>query len=483
MKSLPKSFLFHSLVYWAGKMFARSISIILLPIITIHIGPSEYGVLSILGIMMDVFMLVLCLQLPSAIYRFWANAKTNEEKSIIMSSSLVVTVCFPLVCLLPFYLWAEPFAYLIDIKHVNLFRLVLFEVQVGLILAIFLTDMRIHDESRLYASIEIFQNLAIGAFTIFFVVYMGWGITGMIIAQTLVFSLITICCAPRFFRRVTTRVDVELMKQMIGFAIPLIPAAVAMAAVHTSDRIFIQQIIDNAAAGIYAIGYKFGMLVSFLITGPFLLIWEPKSFEIAQEEGSAEKYGEIFTLLVVGVSFVAVLLTGMSQEIIFFMVDEEYNAAYKVIPWIAWSYVFFAMAMVVRVGLLVGKKTLLSAWIVFFVFLVNVVGNLVMIPINGVVGAAMSTLLAFVVYFVVNLICSHRYIPIKFELKKILILCVLVFGATLIMGQITVESIMFSTCCKSVVALCLLCSFFLFGFFEKFKLQAKARAIFLRIRS
>ena len=94
MKSPPRSLLFHGLVYWGGKMLSRSISIILLPIFTAYIVPSEYGVLSVLGMVMDILMLVLCLQLPSAIYRFSAKAKTNEEKTSIMGTSFVATVCF-----------------------------------------------------------------------------------------------------------------------------------------------------------------------------------------------------------------------------------------------------------------------------------------------------------------------------------------------------------------------------------------------------
>jgi len=480
MKPKKKSFLFHSAVYWAGKMCARSISIVLLPIYTAYIAPAEYGILSILGMVLNVFTLVFSLQLPSAIYRFWANARNLEEKSLIISSSFVVTVCFSLIFLLPFYLWTGFFASLLDVKNINLVRLVLFEVQIGLVYGIFMADLRIHDESRLFASIEIFENFSIGALSIFFVVIQGWGITGMIIAQVIVFLVVTVCCAPRFFKRITFRVDIQIIKQMLGFALPLIPAAAAMAAIHTSDRIFIQQMMGNDAVGIYSIGYKFGMLVSFLITGPFLLIWEPKSFEIAQEKSNAEKYGEIFTFLVIAASFVAVLLTGMSREIIYFMVDDAYSTASQLIPWIAWSYVFFAMAMVVRVGLLVVNKTILSTWIVVLVFLINVAGNLLLIPIYGAKGAAISTLLSFVIYFWVNLICSHRYIPIKFEVKKISILCILVLVSTIIMTQVIVENIILSVCLKSLVAFCLCSSFLFFGFFEKLKLPNRLKNIFCR---
>ena len=481
MNEPPHSFLFHGLVYWVGKMLARSISIVLLPIFTAYLRPAEYGVLSILGMVLNVFMLVLSFQLPSAIYRYWAKAKTSEDKIAIMGTSFVATVCFPFFCLLPLYVWAEPFAHLLGIENAKLMRLIFVEVQISLILAIFLADMRIHDESQRYAFIEILQNLSIGLLSICFVVFMGWGITGMIVAQVVVFSLLTIWCAPHFFTRIPLCWDWNIFRQMIRFSFPLIPAAVAMAAVHTSDRLFLQQIMGNAAVGIYAIGYKFSMLVSFLITGPFSLLWEPKSFEIAQKEGSEKKFGEIFTYLVVGVSFVAVFLTGMSREIVTLMVAKEYISAYKVIPLVAWSYVFFAMAIVVRVGLLIEKKTVLSAWLVFFIFMVNVVGNIIMIPRFGVKGAALATLLSFIVYFFVNLLCSQRYIPILFELRKLAILLVLIVVSLLIMWNITIADTFLLVLSKLFVVLCFFFLLVFFGFFERLQIIDKIKAKFCSV--
>lgn len=471
MESEKRSFLFHSAVYWVGKMLARSISILLLPIYTAYLVPAEYGVLSVLGIVIDVFMLVLSLQLPTAIYRYWAQAKNDTDRQIIMGSSFLVTVFFAVLLISPLYFCATPIVKFLDIEsHVTLFRLVLFEIQLALILSIFLVDMRVRDESRLYALIEIMQNLAIGALSVFFVVYLHWGITGMITSQVIIFSLITIWCGPRFFRRITLKVDFTLIKKMLGFALPLIPAAVAMAAVHTSDRLFVQKMLGSADTGIYEIGYKFGMLVSILVVGPFLLIWEPKSFEIAREKNSAEKFGEIFTYLTVIVSFVAVALTGLSSEIVRVLANEKYWTAYTIIPWVAWSYVFFAMSMIVRVGLLVEKKTVLSAWIVFLVFCVNIAGNFLLIPKLEMLGAAISTLISFIIFFLVNLYCSYQYIPIKFEWKKLFHLLVLIVSMTIGMTLIQVDNLFLSIIFKSLALSVMFVLLFFLGFFRKLEL-------------
>jgi len=476
-KPEKRSFLYHSAVYWTGKMLARSISIILLPIYTAYLVPAEYGILSIFGIIIDVFMLVFSLQLPTAIYRYWAKAESEKERQLIIGTSFLVTIFVAFFLMLPIYFWAAPIACFLDIEpYTNLLRLVLFEIQIALILSIFYVDMRIRDESKLYSALEIIASLAIGVLSVFFVVYMSWGVAGMISAQVLIFLFIAVCCAPRFFRRLTLRIDLSLIRKMIGFALPLIPAAVAMAAVHTSDRLFIQKMLGAADTGIYAIGYKFGMLVSILVVGPFLLIWEPKSFEIAREENAVERYAEVFTYLTVTVSFVAVALTGLSREIVMIMVDEKYWNAYRVIPWVAWSYVFFAMSMVARVGLLVEKKTMVSAWIVLLIFFINITGNFLLISRLGILGAAISTLFSFVMYFIVNLLYSYEYIPIKFELKKLVYLFVIIIFFSIIMNSIHIDNAYLSISLKLLVLSFMPGILFFLGFFTQLELGQRIRS-------
>ncbi|MEN8258761.1 MAG: oligosaccharide flippase family protein, partial [Thermodesulfobacteriota bacterium] len=86
-----KSFFHHAVIYWLGRMTARSLQIILLPIYTAFLSPADYGTLSILGIIMDMAALVLCFQLPVALYKFWAGAETEEERREILGGTMLLT--------------------------------------------------------------------------------------------------------------------------------------------------------------------------------------------------------------------------------------------------------------------------------------------------------------------------------------------------------------------------------------------------------
>lgn len=473
--SNKKSFFHHAMIYWLGRMAARSLQIILLPIFTTYLSPTDYGELSILGIIIDVAALVLCFQLPVAIYKFWVKEETEQGRHQVLGSAMLVTMVAPMLILLPVYIWADYFSSLLGIEsHANLLRLALVEGQLGMIIIVIMTEMRIRDESLRFSLWEMSQRVGIGLLSILLIAGFGLGIWGIFIAHVVVFGGITLWLLPPFLRRVGLCFDQEITKKMFQYALPLVPSAVAMAAVHSADRFFLQRMVGLEATGLYEIGYKFGMLVNILVFGPFLLIWQPKRFTIANEDGAGEKYGQIFTYLLVLTSFVAMALSGLAKEIVQIMTAPAYRESYTIVALVAWSYVFFALSSVVSVGLFVHNKTATSAWIVFFTFIVNILGNILLIPHYGAYGAAFATLASFFVLFVCNLFYSNRYIAIEFELKKIFLLSGLVLVGLTVMSVVITGNLFTDIALKGVVLICFLCALYFLRFFDSLRLPERA---------
>ena len=419
--AIPKrSFFHHAVIYWFGRMATRSLTVLLLPIFTACLSPAEYGELSILAIVMDTLALVLSFQLPVAVYRFWAREETEADRKRVLGSAMLLTLVAPTLLLLPVYIWADYFSLLLDLPgHANLLRLVLVEAQLVIIVTVVMTEMRVQDHSRRFAFWEIAQTLFVGLLSVVLVARFGLGIWGMFLAQTVVFAAIAACLIPGFSARIGLRYDSAIVKSMLSYALPLVPSAVAMAALNRADRFFLQRMVGLEATGLYSIGYKFGMLVNILVIGPFVLIWEPRRFTIANEPNAAKTYGQVFTYLLVLTSFVALALTGLAKEIVQVLTARQYWQAYSIIPLVAWSYVFFGLTSVVSVGLFVHHKTGIFSWLVVIALLANILGNLLLIPVYGAHGAAIATLLAFFLLFVLNLAFACRYTAIAFEWRKL----------------------------------------------------------------
>lgn len=248
-----------------------------------------------------------------------------------------------------------------------------------------------------------------------------------------------------------------------------------MSALHTSDRFFIQHLSGMEATGIYAIGYKFGLLVNILVTGPFLLIWEPRRFIIAQSEDAPELLGQVFTYLAVAVVAVAVTLSIASKEIVQLLTDRAYWDAAEIIPFVAWGYVFFTLTSVVNIGLFARKKTALFSGITLFSFVVNMLVNYILIPEIGIYGAAISTLISFVIFFACNWYFSSSYVKVKIEWKKLSLLAVVALLSYIFAYFISIDHLLISLCLKLSIIGGMFCLTVPLGFYPKFRIREQLK--------
>ncbi len=413
-------FIKDSFIYWLGRMGARAVSFLLLPIYTAYIVPTEWGILNLLMISGDLAVLLVLCQIPAAMYRFWVSAQNEDDKERLSGLGLVFPTLFSCLIFAPLYVFADSCASFMGIDgYGDYIRILLFTEQLAILLGVMQAEMRLRNEATLFAMLEIGQNFGSAALNIFFVVVFGWGIWGILLGQMLTFAVIVALLLPRFLRRARLNLDFRLLRSLLLFSSPLVPSALAMAAVHNIDRYFLQFMLGPETVGLYSIGYKFGTLVNMLILGPFLLIWEPKSYEIAQEQNASAKLGKVFTYLYALLLFMAVGLAGTAREMVTIMTAEKYHAAWPIVSLVAFSYVCFGMDSIVRVGLLLHKKTRVILLVVLAACAINIAGNRILIPVMGMRGAAWSTLGTFGFLVVMDALLACRYLPVSFEWKKI----------------------------------------------------------------
>ncbi len=443
-------------------------SFLLLPIYTAYIIPSEWGILNLLIVSSDLTALIISCQLPVALYRFWSLSQNEGEKRHLSGLTFVSSVVSSSVVFVPLFIFAERCASFLGIDgHGDYVRVLLITTQLAMILNIIQAEMRVRNEAKYYAFLDIGQNFGQALINIFLVAVMGWGIWGILVGQLLTFAVIVSLLFNRFYQRTELNFDKELLKRLFAFSLPLVPSAVAMAAIHSIDRYFIQFISGPTEVGLYSIGYKFGTLVNILILGPFLLIWEPRCYDIAKRPDASRQIGKVLSYLTALMMFVTVGTSGAAKEIVNVMTSPAYHAAWKIIPLVAFSYVLFGLDSVVRVGLLVHHKTKTILAIVLVSCAVNIVGNAFLVPTLGMMGAALATVFAFCTLFFLDLGIAQMNLPVRWEWKRIAIICVTSILVLAMMLCINSTNILFQVCSKLAILALYPVLLFVLGFFDK----------------
>ncbi len=408
------------MLYWIGRMGARTVSFVLLPVYTSHIPPESWGVLSLLFVTGDLALLLVSCQMSSALYRFWARSESETRKRRLAGLALATSLTISSLVFLPLYLFAEQAGSLLGLGGYGMhIRILLLTEQLALISEVVLVELRLRDRAKRYAVVDVGQNFAIALCSIFYVAVLKLGMLGVLLGQMTAFVIIGASLLPPLLKRIEINLDRAMFRELMRFSLPLIPSALAMLAVHSIDRYFLQFMLGPAEVGLYSIGYKFGMMVNVLVFGPFLLIWEPKSYEIAKLPDAPVQYGRIFSYLLALVAFVSVGLGGVSRELVEIFTDEKYADAWTVVFPVAVSYCLFALDSVSRVGLLISGRTRVLMYVVLVTSGINVAGNWLLIPRVGRIGAAWATIASFAFLFAVNLVIGRRYQRISFEWRRI----------------------------------------------------------------
>jgi O-antigen/teichoic acid export membrane protein len=92
----------------------------------------------------------------------------------------------------------------------------------------------------------------------------------------------------------------------------------------------------------------------------------------------------------------------------------------EIVPWVLLAYVFTGAYVVFVVGIYLEKKTKYLPLVSGAGALLNVGANFVLIPMIGILGAALSTLLSYIVMAVGIYFASQRFYHVEYEWEKVI---------------------------------------------------------------
>ena len=145
--------------------------------------------------------------------------------------------------------------------------------------------------------------------------------------------------------------------EMVRFGLPLVFSNLGLFTLNFSDRFFLQHFHSVATVGVYAVGYKFGYMISFLLVQPFYGMWQVRMYAVHDRPDHPRIFGEMFMLYCLLLIYAALGLSLVSEWVVALMVDPRFAGSGVVIPVVALAYVFSGIGYYVQVGMFVAKRT------------------------------------------------------------------------------------------------------------------------------
>lgn len=410
-----------TLIYGLGDAATRLAGLILLPIYTRILSPQDYGKLTMVLLVSTICSLVLEFGLRSAFFRFYFKSEEAAVRRRLTGTTLIFLLISSVAILLPFILLADRIN-LAVFKEPTLVPL----IQIALIGTFFdlgsvvpFAIFRAEQRAAQYAGLSLARFFINTTLNIIAVVVLGWGVLGVIYASLLTSALFFLICFLLTLRSIEWTIDWALLKQLLVFGLPLVPAYLAGWTLTFSDRFYLERYADLSQVGIYAVGYSIAGILNMLM-GWFNTAWLPYAYSVSTQPEVRTFYARIFTYAITLFTLLALGLTVFSSEVLYLLTTPSYYGAARVVPFIAVAYLFYQMNYLIALGLDLTGKTSYYILIVGTGAGANLILNFLLIPRFGMMGAAVSTSLSYMLLPIIAYAIVRRLYPVPYEYGRLL---------------------------------------------------------------
>jgi len=474
----------HSSIYGLANVLDRIVSFIMIPVYTRFLTPADYGILELIYMTTSVISLVVGLGIEEAVSRFYFDYKDEKERNKVVSTAFLgyggMSVAITLL-LLPFSgFMAKHILNSADLA--SYFIVALLTLCGDMIIPVAFTYFRIKQKSVAVMVFQVSKTLTAIGLNIYFVVFAGMGVYGILLASLISSVIFAVVMIAYVIRQTGISSDFKLLWHMIRFGAPLIPSNISGYIVHMSDRYFIKAYADLTLTGLYSLGYKFGALINQFVTSPFIQIWIPRRFEFFDRENSERIYARIFTYFSALSLFIGLLISVLSKDIVRIATAEPYWSAYKVVPIIVLSYIFFSFHYHFNIGILMKKATKYIAYINIANAVLNLILNFILIKRYNIWGAAYATLICFIFKAALTYYISNKFHKVHMEWRRVITLFVTAFIIYFLVIRIEIGSIWVDMAVKTLAACGYIAALFAIRFFthdeiQKFKHVIRTRKL------
>jgi len=441
---LIKLFFKNSFIYTIGTVFTRGIGIFLVPIYTRYLTPSEYGVIDLFVILTSIISLTIALEIHQAVVRFYQDTEDEDEKMKYVSTAFLFTVCVYMIYLIISFTFSDIFTLwlLDDIKYERVFLLATFSVFTSGLFYFTSGQLKWQIMPKELVTVSILNVTIVASITVYLLVIENMKIESIFIGQIVGNSLcmvLSIYYAQKSYKMVFVYAK---FKELIHFSFPLVFSSVAIFIALFIDRIAIKYFLGLDELGIYGLAYRFAAVTSLVMIG-FQSSLSPLIYKHYKEKETPKnivRLFELFWIFMISVTAGSILF---SKEIIVLMSTKDYHAAVPVIPLLVLT-VFFTNMYIFIPGLGVAKKTKLIAIISIIAAILNTGLNFLLIPMFGIEGAALATLISAVSIFVVRVRMSQEYYFIPFRwARTIFSLLIVIIASYLLVDYFNTISLFF----------------------------------------
>lgn len=431
-----KNLAVNTIVFAIGTFGSKILTLFLTRLYTTHMGSDMFGSKELIEAAASFMIPVFSFSMSDAILRFGLD-KEYDKRSVFSTSIavqafglIVMILLSPLFSMIPFIkgytMW------LMIYVCTSVFRLTCANF------------IRTRGLVKLFAFDGMLATCSLFLFNVIFISKLGLGIKGFMIAMILsdfcsgVF-LWLFAGLGKYFR--PSRINMNMIRMMVRFSLPLIPTAVMWTITGFSDRLLIKYIdgpageTGDAAVGLYAAASKIPNLISMVST----IFFQAWNMSAITEHGSRDEgkfyetvYSAYQSIMYIAAAFLILLVQPVSAILLNENNHQEYSQAYLYTPVLVLAVLMMCFNLFFSSIYTASQHTKNSFYTSLVSMILNVVLNVILIKKFGVHGAVAASFASYIACYLIRVVDARRYIYFKVDHTKTLMNLSVLLGMALI---------------------------------------------------
>jgi O-antigen/teichoic acid export membrane protein len=250
------------------------------------------------------------------------------------------------------------------------------------------------------------------------------GLEGIFVSGLIASAFTVVTLLPTIAKNFRWDFSSSLYRALLAFGLPYVPSGLAAIVIQVVDRPVMLYLTNKTTVGVYQANYRLGIFM-MLIVSMFDYAWRPFFLSHAAEPGAKKMFARVLTYFVTATSFVLLVLSFFIGDIVrikfsgHYLIHPSYWGGLSIVPVVLLAYLFLGVYNNLVAGIYIEKKTQKLPAITLAGAAANVAANFLLIPVMGMMGGAVATLLAYMVMAGALYVTVRQFYPVPYEWGRI----------------------------------------------------------------
>jgi len=412
-------------IYGISTVIGRFLSFLLVPVYTNVIRPGENGIVANVFSILAFLNILWMYGMESAYFKYSSTAEIGSPRQNFSTPFLSLCVTSLVLSGVMAALSGSVASWMsVPAEHRTIVLYAAGILFCDTLAIVPFASLRMGRKPFLFASLKVLNICVNVGCTLLFLVVFHMGVEGIFLSGLIASVVTVLSLAPTIVGQFTTEFSLPLFKALLKFGLPYIPAGLASIVVQVIDRPIMLFLTSLSVVGIYQVNYRLGIFM-MLVVSMYDFAWRPFFLSHASEPGAKPLFARALTYSVAGMTGVFLIVSFFIGDVVRvrifgrYIIHPDYWGGLPIVPVVLLAYIFLGIYNNLVAGVYIEKKTQRLPAITLAGAVTNIVANFCLIPVMGMMGGAVATLLAYAVMALVLYFDARKFYPVRYEWGRI----------------------------------------------------------------